>query len=227
MKVIVLYSGGVDSTTLLSMAIGEHGKENVLALSILYGQKHEKELEAAKKAAEYYGVEQVFLDLGAIFLHSDSSLLSHSKKQVPSGSYEEQKQEEAGATVSTYVPFRNGLFLATAASVALSKDCEILYYGAHRDDAVGGAYPDCSEPFYSAMNQAIQEGSSHQLCLQAPFISLKKSDVVKKGLKLDVPYQLTWSCYEGSEKPCGTCGTCIDRQNAFLENGVKDPIEVI
>ena len=227
MKVIVLYSGGVDSTTLLSMAIEEHGRENVLALSILYGQRHEKELEAAKKAAAHYGVEQVFLDLGAIFLHSDSSLLSHSKKQVPSGSYEEQKEKEAGMTVSTYVPFRNGLFLSAAASVALGRGCEILYYGAHRDDRADIAYPDCSPEFVAAMDKAIYEGSGGQLSVSAPFIDWSKAEIVKRGLTLGVAYELTWSCYEGEEKPCGACATCIDRRNAFLQNGAIDPLEEV
>ena len=126
--------------------------------------------------------------------------------------------------ISTYVPFRNGLFLSSAASIALSKGCNIIYYGAHSDDAAGSAYPDCSKVFNNAMNQAIYEGSGHQLEIKAPFVEMTKADIVKIGLSLGVPYQLTWSCYEGNDTPCGTCGTCIDRQNAFLKNGIKDPL---
>lgn len=222
-KVLVLSSGGVDSTTCLGMAIDKYGVENTIALSVLYGQKHSKELEAAKAVAEYYGVEHISLDLGKIFQYSDCSLLSHSDEEIPHESYAEQLDKTDGTPVSTYVPFRNGLFLSTAASIALSKDCEVIYYGAHSDDAAGNAYPDCSEVFNNAMNTAIYEGSGRQLRIEAPFVTWTKSQVVKKGLELNVPYHLTWSCYEGHEKPCGVCGTCIDRAEAFRLNGVEDP----
>lgn len=135
MKALVLSSGGVDSTTCLGMAIEEYGKENVITLSMWYGQKHEKELEAAKKVAEYYGVEHLALDLSKIFTYSDCSLLQHSHKEIPTESYDKQIAEADGKPVSTYVPFRNGLFLSCAASIALSKDCQVIYYGAHKDDA--------------------------------------------------------------------------------------------
>ncbi|MBE5961242.1 MAG: 7-cyano-7-deazaguanine synthase QueC, partial [Lachnospiraceae bacterium] len=94
----------------------------------------------------------------------------------------------------------------------------------HMDDAAGNAYPDCSELFFSTMSQAIYEGSGQALTLLAPFISSNKAEVVRTGLSLDVPYHLTWSCYEGHSKACGTCGTCLDRKAAFLSNGVQDPI---
>ena len=126
--------------------------------------------------------------------------------------------------MSTYVPFRNGLFLSSAAAIALSKGCGVIYYGAHSDDAAGNAYPDCSEVFNNAMNKAIYEGSGKQLRIEAPFVSMTKADVVKKGMELKVPYELTWSCYEGGDKPCGKCGTCLDRKAAFEKNGLTDPI---
>lgn len=173
--------------------------------------------------AAYYHVEMLHLDLTPIFQYSDCSLLSHSDQAIPEESYAEQLQHSDGKPVSTYVPFRNGLFLSSAASIALSKGCDVIYYGAHSDDAAGNAYPDCSEVFKNAMNQAIYEGSGHQLKVEAPFVNLTKADVVKKGLELNVPYELTWSCYEGGEKPCGKCGTCIDRAKAFAANGVADP----
>ncbi len=223
MKALVLFSGGVDSTTCLGMAINKYGKENVIALSVSYGQKHSKEIEASNKIAEYYGVEHISLDLAKIFEYSDCSLLTHSDEEIPEADYAEQLKETNGKPVSTYVPFRNGLFLSTAASIALSKDCEIIYYGAHSDDAAGNAYPDCSSVFNDAMNKAIYEGSGRQVRIEAPFVNMNKAGVVKKGLELGVPYELTWSCYEGKEKPCGVCGTCIDRAKAFEANGVKDP----
>ncbi len=225
MKILVLSSGGVDSTTCLAMAVEEVGAENVLALSVYYGQKHDKEIQAAKKVAEYYGVRRMELDLSVIFAGSNCSLLKQSTEDIPLESYAQQIEETHGEKpVSTYVPFRNGLFLSSAASIALSHGCSKIMYGAHADDAAGAAYPDCSVDFVNAMNQAIYLGSGNQLTIEAPFVSLTKADVVKKGLELGVPYELTWSCYEGGEKPCGKCGTCIDRQRAFELNGTVDPL---
>ena len=211
MKILVLSSGGVDSTTCLALAVEEVGAENVLALYVYYGQKHDKEIQAAKKVAEYYGVRRMELDLSVIFAGSNCSLLKQSTEDIPLESYAQQIEETHGEKpVSTYVPFRNGLFLSSAASIALSHGCSKIMYGAL--------------DFVNAMNQAIYLGSGNQLTIEAPFVSLTKADVVKKGLELGVPYALTWSCYEGGEKPCGKCGTCIDRQKAFEKNGVIDPL---
>lgn len=225
MKALVLFSGGVDSTTCLAMAVDKYGKDNVVALSISYGQKHTKEVEAANNIAAHYGVEFIKLDLTAMFKFSDCSLLEHSDKEIPHESYAEQLEKTDGTPVSTYVPFRNGLFLASAASIAISKNCGVIYYGAHADDAAGNAYPDCSAVFNNAINTAIYEGSGRQVKVEAPFINMSKAGVVKIGLELNVPYELTWSCYEGHDKPCGVCGTCRDRIAAFESNGVKDPLQ--
>lgn len=224
MNVLVLTSGGVDSTTCLGMAVDQYGREHVAALSMSYGQKHVKEMESAKAVADYYGLELHTMDLAQIFCFSNSSLLQHSSEEIPKESYAVQLHKTEGSPVSTYVPFRNGLFLSTAASVALSMDCSLIYYGAHKDDAAGNAYPDCSERFYQAMNQAVYEGSGHLVRIEAPFINKNKAEIVKTGLELDVPYHLTWSCYEGNDRPCGVCGTCIDRKLAFEQNGVVDPL---
>ncbi len=223
MKAMVLLSGGIDSTTCLGIAVDKYGKENVIALSVFYGQKHDKEIKASQDVAKYYGVEHLYLDLEKIFQYSDCSLLTHSDKDVPKEAYSEQIKKTDGTPVSTYVPFRNGLFLSSAASIALSKDCDVIYYGAHSDDAAGCAYPDCSDEFNKAINEAIYLGSGKQLKVAAPFINKTKAEVVKIGIDLKVPYEYTWSCYEGEDKPCGKCGTCIDRAEAFRLNGVKDP----
>lgn len=222
-KAMVLCSGGVDSTTCLALAVEKYGRENVSALSIYYGQKHVREIEAAKKVLKYYGVEGASLDLTPVFAYSDCSLLSHSTEEVPEESYAEQLKSTHGAPVTTYVPFRNGLFLSAAASVALSKGCSVIYYGAHHDDAAGNAYPDCSEKFVNAMNRSVEEGTGGALRIEAPFVRWNKAQIVKEGLRLHVPYELTWSCYEGGERPCGKCGTCLDRLRAFEANGVSDP----
>ncbi len=224
MKALVLFSGGLDSSTCLGLAVSKYGKENVLALCISYGQKHSKETESAAAVAEHYGVEKIDLDLAKIFAFSDCTLLKGSDGEIPHGTYAQQLEETDGKPVSTYVPFRNGLFLSCAASIAISRECGVIYYGAHSDDAAGNAYPDCSEVFNNAMNTAIFEGSGRQLKIEAPFVGMTKADVVKMGLELNVPFELTWSCYEGGDKPCGTCGTCIDRIKAFEINGVTDPL---
>ena len=227
MKALVLFSGGIDSTTCLALACDKYGRENVITLSISYGQKHIKEITAANNTAAYYNVELIRLDLSEMFKFSDCSLLSHSTKDIPFNSYAKQLEETNGSPVSTYVPFRNGLFLSSAASVALSKGCSVIYYGAHADDSNGNAYPDCSEIFNNAINTAIYEGSGHQLEVIAPFIGLSKAEVIKIGLDLNAPFNLTWSCYGGNEIPCGKCGTCIDRIKAFEVNGICDPLEYI
>ena len=224
MKALVLSSGGIDSTTLLAMAIEKHGKENVISLTISYGQKHDKEIKAAEDVANDYQVRQIFLDLGEIFKDSKSALLKGSDENIPKESYERQIEKTKGESpVSTYVPFRNGLFISSAASVALSNGCEIIYYGIHADDAAGAAYPDCTEEFNEAMKRAVYLGSGNALTIEAPFVKMTKAEIVKLGLELKVPYELTWSCYEGGDKPCGKCGTCIDRAKAFELNGAIDP----
>lgn len=223
-EAVVLLSGGVDSTTCLALAIERFGKEKVLALSISYGQKHQKELDAVQKILRHYEVEGKRLDVSSVFAWSNSSLLQQSTEAVPHGSYAAQQAEKGEGPVSTYVPFRNGLFLSAAAGVALSVGAKYLYYGAHTDDAAGEAYPDCSQAFYAAMGTAIYEGSGRALTLEAPFIAKNKAQVVKEGLRLGVPYELTWSCYEGEVEPCGQCGTCLDRAAAFQANGVMDPL---
>jgi len=224
MKALVLFSGGLDSTTALAMAIEKYGKENVVALSITYGQKHYKELEASSSVAKYYGVEHLYLDLARIFEYSDCSLLKNNNREIPKGDYNTQLKENKGEALSTYVPFRNGLFLSSAASIALSKGCEIIYYGAHSDD-VKEVYPDCSVEFTEAINKAIYLGTGNKVKVVGPFVNMHKKDIVKYGLEHNVPYQLTWSCYEGKDKACGKCGTCIDRLKAFEANNAKDPIE--
>lgn len=223
MKAMVLFSGGVDSTTCLGLAVQKYGAAEVLALSIFYGQTHHKELEAAKKIGAYYGVALKQLDLSLIFADSNCALLAGSADEIPKESYADQLAHTDGKPVPTYVPFRNGLFLASAASIALSHGCEVIYYGAHSDDAAGNAYPDCSEAFHEAMNRAVYLGSGQQLRIEAPFVHMNKAQIIRKGLALGVPYELTWSCYEGAETPCGVCGTCRDRAAAFAANGIEDP----
>ena len=226
-KSIVLSSGGVDSTTCLGIAIDKYGKDNVSAVSITYGQKHSKEIDAAKKIAEYYGIKHYDLDLSEIFKYSNCSLLKQSTEDVPEGAYADQINRSETGVVSTFVPFRNGTMLSAVAALALSiypgEETDIVL-GAHADDAAGNAYPDCSKAFTDAMALGIDEGSDHRVHVVAPLVEWNKAQVVKRGLELKVPYHLTTSCYNGRDKACTCCGTCIDRIEAFRANGVIDPV---
>ena len=225
-KALVLSSGGVDSTTCISIAIDELGIENVSTVSVFYGQKHSKELECAKKIAEYYGVKHYELDLSAIFKYSNCPLLSQSTEAIVHESYAEQIAKDGEGIVRTYVPFRNGLMLSAVASLAVSiypDDMVDIYLGVHADDSAGRAYADCSEEFTEAIGQAINIGTYEKVSLRTPLVNLSKAEVVREGLELGTPYELTWSCYEGGETPCGTCATCIDRAIAFKLNGIEDP----
>jgi len=223
MKKVVLLSGGVDSSTCLAVALKNTKPEDVLAVNMFYGQRHLKEIQSARMVASHYGVELMEMDLSMIFSRSECSLLEKSGNPVPEGSYADQQRENPNKPVSTYVPFRNGLMLAAAASIAVSIGAEVVFFGAHADDSAGEAYPDCSPEFVRSINDAVYLGTAGQVNIIAPFVNSTKADVVRAGLELGVPYHLTWSCYKGGDKPCGVCGTCIDRARAFEINGAVDP----
>lgn len=223
MKAVVLLSGGIDSTTCVAMAVNDYGAENVKALCLSYGQKHKKELESARKVAKHYGIQLIEESVDC-FKFSNCSLLE-GREDIDHESYAEQLAKLGGeGTVATYVPFRNGILLSIAVAYAYSIDADLVYYGAHADDAAGRAYPDCTPEFVNSMNEAVFWGTGKKVKVIAPLLMLNKAEVVKIGLDLNAPYELTWSCYEGGEKPCGKCGTCIDRMNAFKANGVIDPL---
>ena len=220
MKAIVLSSGGVDSTTCLGMKVKELGKDNVVSVSVFYGQKLKKELECSTKIAEYYGVKHIFFNLADVLKYSDCSLMESGQK-VKHGSYTEQLKTDKELT--SYVPFRNGLMLSVVTSLAYSlfkdDECQVVL-GCHLSDF---GYADCTQEFIDSLARAINVGTYKKVTLVTPLMNMEKKDVVKTGLEIGVPYEYTWSCYEGKEKPCGTCGSCIDRQKAFEANGVKDP----
>ena len=225
-KALVLSSGGVDSTTCIGIAVNEVGSENVSTVSVFYGQKHNKELDCAEKVANFYGLKHYVLDLSNVLQYSNCSLMKNSTENIPLMSYADQIKDHGEGKVSTYVPFRNGLMLSAVAALAQSiypDDDVDIYLGAHADDAAGRAYADCSDDFTSAMNTAIVIGTYGKVRVVSPLVNMNKAEVVKTGLTLNVPYKLTWSCYAGGDKPCGKCGTCIDRAAAFAANHVHDP----
>lgn len=227
MKIFVLISGGMDSATVLAMAIKKVGAENVVAVFINYGQKAKKEIECSKKLADYYNVKLCTYDLSEVFKNSTCALIENSGKELNTGSFLDQQQSSSGNWISSYVPFRNGLILSAAASLAgnLFPNTDIeIFYGAHRDDLLtNGFYADCTKEFIDAMDVAVNKGTYGRIHIRAPLKDMTKDSIVREGLALDVPFEITWSCYADGEKPCGKCASCILREEGFRKNGVKDP----
>ena len=225
-KALVLNSGGADSTTCVGIAVNDDTYSEVSTVSVMYNQKHQKELECAKKVAEYYNLKHYELDLSSVLRFSNCSLLKDSTEKIPEKSYAEQIAENGKP--STEVPLRNGLMLIAVGSLAMQiypEDNVDIYIGAHADDASGDAYPDCSEEFIRNVNRAILIGSRNKVQIISPFVNCNKSEVVKQGLSIGAPFELTTSCYNGRDKACGLCGTCRDRIAAFKANNAIDPIE--
>ena len=213
MKVVVLLSGGLDSVTALHDANRAH--EVVAALSFDYGAKHHaKELPMAAYQTKLLGIPHSIAPLAFVAGEFRSDLLS-SGGAIPDGHYEEQSMK------STVVPFRNGIMLSIAAGFAESREASAVVIAAHSGDHA--IYPDCREDFLEPMARAIREGTYAQIELLRPFIAVDKAGIVRRGVELGVDFSNTWSCYKGSEVHCGTCGTCVERREAFLMAGAPDP----
>lgn len=225
MKKVVLLSGGIDSTTCLALERESMKGNEILALNCYYGQKNEREMSSARNIAHYYDVQLMEIDLAHIFSLSDCPMLKRSGREVDHRSYGEQTDETHGKPISSYVPFRNGLMLSAAVTIAYSIGADEVIYGAHADDASGNAYPDCTEDFVNAMSNAAMEGTAGQVRITAPLVNMHKAEVVRAGTKIGAPYELTWSCYEAGDHPCGKCGTCIAIKEAFEANGLKYPVK--
>ncbi len=214
-KTLVLLSGGMDSTSALYWARQEH--EIVGAVSFDYGSKHNhKEIALA---AWHCGHLDVWHDIVALPFVNElfSSDLLKSGGDIPDGHYEEQSMKQ------TVVPFRNGIMLAIACGIAESRGADALVIAAHAGDHA--IYPDCREPFMRAMADTMREGTYAHIELLRPFIHLDKAAIAKLGAALGVDHAKTWSCYKGGEIHCGTCGTCVERREAFIKGGLDDPTE--
>lgn len=212
MRTLVLLSGGMDSTTALFQAISQ--LETVSAVSFDYGQRHKKEIEAAKRICDTLMVNHTVLDLTGAFAAFRGSALTGTG-DVPHGHYEDESMKR------TVVPNRNMTLLSLAAGLAISIQADRIVYAAHAGDHA--IYPDCRPEFYEAVAKAVELGNYDPPKLEAPFINMTKADIVTVGNKIGVPFKLTWSCYEGGDTHCGQCGTCQERRAAFIEAGVKDP----
>ncbi len=212
-RAIVLLSGGMDSTTLLYYALREGYEVKVLIFD--YGQKHRKEVTVALALAQEVHVRATVIvipDLGKL----GGSALTDSRIAIPA--------QSDGRQPDTVVPMRNSHFLCWAASVCEVKDIHHIFIGANAEDYA--SYPDCRPQFYAAMQEALRRGSQKlkDLMIHTPFIRWRKAQIVALGLKLGVPYERTWSCYNGGIPPCRMCDACHEREAAFEENGVTDPL---
>ena len=213
MKAVVLCSGGMDSVTALHWARREHNL--VAAVSFDYGAKHNaRELPFAREHAAGLGVRHELITLDFVERLFASDLLK-SGGAVPDGHYEEKVMKQ------TVVPFRNAIMLSIACGFAESAGAEGLVIAAHGGDHA--IYPDCREEFMRAMADAMRLGTYAGIKLLRPFIAMNKGRIAAEGMRLGVDFSRTWSCYKGGEVHCGTCGTCVERREAFLEAGVADP----
>ena len=221
-KAVVLLSGGLDSSTVLAMAL-EKGYE-VIALTFNYGQRHGRELESAKNVARHYGIsEHVVMDLGlGSFVKSS---LTDESEAIPQG----RTRSEIGSGIpSTYVPGRNLVFLSIASSLAESLGASAVFIAANSVDFSG--YPDCTPEFIEAFQRTLDVGTKagkegRPVKVLAPIIRFSKAEIVREAVRLRVPLELTWSCYRGGAKACGRCDSCMLRLQGFAEAGVEDPIE--
>jgi len=212
-RTLVLLSGGMDSVTALYWA--RQQQEVVGAVSFDYGSKHnEKEIAFA---AWHCAQMQVKHDTVALPFVNDlfASDLLKSGGGIPDGHYEEQSMKR------TVVPFRNGIMLAIACGIAESREADALVIAAHSGDHA--IYPDCREPFMQSMATAMREGTYARTELLRPFIDKDKTAIAQLGHDLGIDFAQTWSCYKGGHIHCGTCGTCVERREAFLKAGLTDP----
>lgn len=189
--------------------------EVVAALTFEYGSKHNaREIPCARWQAAALGVPHHVLALEFMARHFESDLLK-TGGDVPDGHYEESTMKR------TVVPFRNGILLAIAAGFAESRGAGAVVIAAHAGDHA--IYPDCRETFMGAMAEAIRLGTYAGIRIERPFIALTKAGIAARGRELGVDFSRTWSCYKGGEIHCGTCGTCVERREAFLMAGISDP----
>ena len=219
MKAVVIASGGVDSSTLLYKTVNDNYE--TYALTFIYGQKHRREIESAKKICEGLKVHHKVIDLSVLKDVLSGSALTDSAVEIPEVPETAEHYETLKTTI---VPNRNSIFLSIAIGYAVSIKANYIFFGAHHSDR--GVYPDCRQEFVEAFEYAerLANDSTH-LVISAPFVRMNKSEIVKLGAELGVPYKETWSCYKGGRIHCGVCSSCRERKRAFQEAGVVDPTE--
>lgn len=215
--VIVIASGGLDSTTLAYML--QAGGDRLRLLSFDYGQRHRRELVYAVEAARALRAPHRQVDLRALRWLLSRNALTDPGAVIPDGHYTAESMR------ATVVPNRNALMLEIAVGVAIARGCDAVAFGAHAGDHT--IYPDCRPEFVEAFNHSVGVANEGLLPpgfeVLAPFLTMSKSDIVTIGAKHQVPFERTWSCYRGGVLHCGRCGTCVERREAFTRAGVPDP----
>ncbi|HEX3036305.1 MAG TPA: 7-cyano-7-deazaguanine synthase QueC [Thermodesulfobacteriota bacterium] len=218
-KAVVIVSGGVDSSTLLYKAIRENYE--IYALTFIYGQKHSKEIKSARRICDGLNVSHKVVDLSTLSEVLSGSALTDSNVDIPEVPADSSHYETLKATI---VPNRNSIFLSIAIGYAVSIGANHVFFGAHHSDR--GVYPDCRREFVQAFENAERLANDNpNLIILAPFVDMNKSQIVKLGAELGVPYKETWSCYKGGKIHCGVCSSCRERKRAFQEAEVPDPTE--
>ena len=217
---LVVLSGGLDSTVCLALAAdASHPSDALVALTFDYGQRHRVELDRAATIADHYGADHLVVRLDASAW--GGSALTDDSIVVPDAG----EQPTDGIPV-TYVPARNLIFLSVAMGVAEARDLDGVTIGVNALDYSG--YPDCRPEFVTSFAStaalALKRGvEGRPVEVRTPLIELRKADIVRLGVSVDAPLELTWSCYRGDERPCGTCDACALRAKGFAEAGVADP----
>lgn len=215
-KAIAIVSGGLDSVTLAYLLHAQGYALHIVSFD--YGQRHKKELALAELCARRLNSAFDSVDLTSITQFLKGSALTDAIP-VPEGHYAAQNM------AITVVPNRNAIMLSVAYAIAVEEQADIVALGVHSGDHF--IYPDCRPSFlhaFDAMQRSAVEGfGKPNLRLEAPFMHLDKYQIVKLGTALGVPYADTWSCYNGNEKHCGRCGTCVERKHAFRDASVADP----
>ncbi|MEL0630900.1 7-cyano-7-deazaguanine synthase QueC [Psychromonas aquatilis] len=213
-KVVVIYSGGMDSYTVLHKAI-EEGL-TPFALTFDYGQRHVKEIEVASEVCKELNINHKIIDITAINQLIGGSSLTDTSIEVATGDYDNDNM------VNTVVPNRNMILLSLAIGYAVSIGADKVYYGAHSGDHE--IYPDCRPIFVEKMNEVAAVANYEKTEIYSPYLKSNKIGILKDGIRMGLDYSKTWTCYNGREKACGLCGSCIERLEAFKENGLSDPI---
>lgn len=212
-KAVLICSGGLDSTILLYELLEDY---DVQVLTFDYGQKHKREIKCAKKTCKILGLNHKVINLHTINSLLQGSCLTSNEVVVPEGHYSDDSMK------ATVVPNRNMIMLSLAIGYAESLGVNKVFFGNHTGDRA--QYPDCRWEFVQALSEASKLGTYNHVEVFSPFNSLTKEQIVGIGIVDKVPFKNTWSCYKGQKRPCGKCGTCVERVEAFNENGKRDPL---